>query len=160
HLPYSGLQEVYRTDVRCQGISGYFFTTSPGSALAASASLEPRSSAPSSSGLGHHPLKVAARVRIPLGLQDGLSFAEEVDDLLLTAVLGPASCRRVELEVDDRRVGSPRQEVADQLDVPVTGSRVEGGAAGTAHQGAAVVEGVDVEPDVEHEADGVAAPEL
>ena len=25
-------------------------------------------SAPSSSGLGHHPLKVAARVRIPLGL--------------------------------------------------------------------------------------------
>src|SRR5439155_7756755 len=89
-----------------------------------------------------------------------LSCVEEVDDLLLTAVLGPASCRRVELEVDDRRVGSPRQEVAHQLYVPVAGGRVEGGAAGTAHQGAAVVEGVDVEPDVEHEADGVAAPEL
>jgi hypothetical protein len=28
----------------------------------------PRRPAPSSSGLGHHPLKVAARVRIPLGL--------------------------------------------------------------------------------------------
>ena len=70
-----------------------------------------------------------------------LSCVEEVDDRLLTAVLGPASCRRVELEVDDRRVGSPRQEVAHQLYVPVAGGRVEGGAAGTAHQGAAVVEG-------------------
>ena len=28
------------------------------------------STAPSSSGLGHHPLKVEARVRIPLGLQE------------------------------------------------------------------------------------------
>src|SRR3954468_7979698 len=89
-----------------------------------------------------------------------LSCVEEVDDVLVTAVLGPASCGRVELEVDDRGVGSPGQEVPHQPHVPVGGGGVEGGAAGTGHQGAAVVEGVDVEPDVEHEADGVPAPEL
>src|SRR4051794_36325034 len=89
-----------------------------------------------------------------------LSCVEEVDDLLVTAVIGPASGRRVELEVDDRGVGSPGEEVAHQLHVPVRGGGVEGGAARTAHEGAAVIEGVDVEPDVEHEADGVAAPEL
>ena len=31
--------------------------------------------APSSSGLGHHPLKVAARVRIPLGLPIAFRYA-------------------------------------------------------------------------------------
>ncbi len=36
--------------------------------VAAPLALRPRSTAPSSRGLGHHPLKVEARVRIPLGL--------------------------------------------------------------------------------------------
>ena len=45
----------------------------PGACGAAAGTIgNRRSTAPSSSGLGHHPLKVAARVRIPLGLLTSL----------------------------------------------------------------------------------------
>ena len=45
--------------------------------------------APSSSGLGHHPLKVAARVRIPLGLQMKAVFL--ITSLLVVAACGGSS---------------------------------------------------------------------
>ena len=45
--------------------------------------------APSSSGLGHHPLKVAARVRIPLGLQMKAVFL--ITSLLVIAACGGSS---------------------------------------------------------------------
>ena len=43
--------------------------------------------APSSSGLGHHPLKVAARVRIPLGLLSETGLAVSVGQCVHTAVV-------------------------------------------------------------------------
>src|SRR5204862_554210 len=95
-----------------------------------------------------------------VGSGQRLSCVEEIDDLLLAAVLGPASCGRVEPGVEDRRVCSPGQEVAHQFYVPLECGRVEGGAlGGTAHRAGTTADDVDVEPDVEHETDGVAAPE-
>ena len=50
--------------------SHWGFESSPPSANKIAAGIGGVTKPPSSSGLGHHPLKVAARVRIPLGVLD------------------------------------------------------------------------------------------
>ena len=48
--------------------------------------------APSSSGLGHHPLKVAARVRIPLGLPIASCFISHNSLLVVSGHLSAGVC--------------------------------------------------------------------
>src|SRR5215204_1302407 len=95
--------------------------------------------------LGHLILVYGARCK-PLG-----GFGKVRGDVVLLVVPGPAEWRAVVVRVSDRGVGAEVDECSDEVEVAVECGFVEGCAA---------VGGVEVEADVDEEADGVDAMEL
>ena len=90
----------------------------------------------------------------------GAAFFDESGELVVTGVLGPAGRGRVPLGVPDRRVGTAGEQHLHQYLVTGEHRFVQRRAAvvGGGHTGV-TTGGIDVEADVEHEADRVVAPE-